>query len=106
MTLPADPHFNARARDSFARQKAMTLIGASLRRVESGAVEIELPFRDDLTQQSLMPARGSLVARGEVEGRAHAYRGARRGVRSGRQDRRHPAADADDASRHAGLLSG
>jgi uncharacterized protein (TIGR00369 family) len=105
MNAPADPHFAARVRDSFARQKAMALIGASLTLVEPGSVEIDLPFRDDLTQQKgfvhggilgmiadtacgyaafslmpagcslvtveykiniLAPARGSLVARGEV----------------------------------------
>ena len=51
MNAPADPHFAARIRESFARQKAMTLIGASLEAVAPGAVEITLPFRDDLTQQ-------------------------------------------------------
>ena len=92
-------------RESFGRQKAMALIGASLSVVESGRVEIELPYRDEITQQKgyvhggiigmiadnacgysayslmpasaslvtveykiniLAPARGSLVARGEV----------------------------------------
>jgi uncharacterized protein (TIGR00369 family) len=70
-------------RDSFARQKAMTLIGASLAAIEAGASEIRLPYRADLTQQkgfvhggiigmiadsaagyaaySLMPASASLV---------------------------------------------
>ena len=70
-------------RDSFARQKAMSLIGASLAAVEAGASEIHLPYREDLTQQkgfvhggiigmiadsaagyaaySLMPASASLV---------------------------------------------
>jgi uncharacterized protein (TIGR00369 family) len=38
-------------RDSFARQKAMSLIGASLSVVEAGASEIRLPYREDLTQQ-------------------------------------------------------
>ena len=51
MNAPADPHFAARIRESFARQKAMALIGASLGTVVPGAVEITLPFRDDLTQQ-------------------------------------------------------
>jgi uncharacterized protein (TIGR00369 family) len=51
MNAPADPAFAQRCRDSFARQKAMALIGASLTVVEPGYVEIELPFRDDLTQQ-------------------------------------------------------
>ena len=105
MNAPADPKFAARVRDSFARQKAMALIGASLTVVEPGYVEIALPFRQDLTQQKgfvhggilgmiadtacgycafslmpadcslvtveykiniLAPARGSLVAKGEV----------------------------------------
>jgi uncharacterized protein (TIGR00369 family) len=70
-------------RASFSRQKAMTLIGASLSAIEAGASEISLPYRDDLTQQkgfvhggiigmiadsaagyaaySLMPASASLV---------------------------------------------
>ena len=105
MNAPVDPHFAARVRESFARQRAMALIGASLTVVEPGRVAIELPFRDDLTQQKgfvhggilgmiadtacgyaafslmpagcslvtveykiniLSPARGSLVAQGEV----------------------------------------
>jgi uncharacterized protein (TIGR00369 family) len=70
-------------RESFARQKAMSLIGASLSAIEAGASEISLPYRADLTQQkgfvhggiigmiadsaagyaaySLMPASASLV---------------------------------------------
>jgi uncharacterized protein (TIGR00369 family) len=47
------PHarFADRVRDSFARQGAMRLIGAELRRVEPGAVDVFLRHRDDLTQQ-------------------------------------------------------
>jgi uncharacterized protein (TIGR00369 family) len=78
-----DPNFESRIRESFGRQKAMALIGASLAAVEPGAVDVALPWRDDLTQQkgfvhggvigmiadtacgysafSLMPAGGSLV---------------------------------------------
>ena len=48
---PQDPNFDARVRASFARQKVMETIGASLTRVAPGEVEIELPFRGDLTQQ-------------------------------------------------------
>jgi len=51
MNAPADPHFASRIRESFNRQKAMTLIGAALVSTAPGAVEIMLPFRDDLTQQ-------------------------------------------------------
>lgn len=80
---PKDPAFAARVRASFARQKAMVLIGARLTAVEPGFVEIALPYRPELTQQkayvhggilgmiadsacgyaaySLMPATSSLV---------------------------------------------
>ena len=92
-------------RESFARQKAMALIGASLAVVEPGRAEVKLPYRAEITQQKgyvhggiigmiadnacgyaayslmppsaslvtveykiniLAPARGALVARGEV----------------------------------------
>jgi uncharacterized protein (TIGR00369 family) len=78
-----DPQFESRIRASFSRQKAMDLIGASLGSVAPGRVEVDLPFRDELTQQkgyvhggiigmiadsacgyaaySLMPASASLV---------------------------------------------
>jgi len=48
---PADPGFEARVRDSFARQTVMQTIGASLARVAPGEVEIRLPTRADLCQQ-------------------------------------------------------
>ena len=51
MNAPLDPRFADRCRESFGRQKAMALIGASLTLVEPGAVEIALPYRDDITQQ-------------------------------------------------------
>ena len=47
---PQDPDFEMRVRASFARQKVMETIGASLTRVAPGEVEIELSFRDNLTQ--------------------------------------------------------
>ena len=46
-----DADFERRVRESFARQRVMGLIGASLTRVEPGAVDVVLPYRDDLTQQ-------------------------------------------------------
>jgi uncharacterized protein (TIGR00369 family) len=48
---PQDPNFEARVRESFARQGAMRLIGAELTRVEPGVVTIELAHRPELTQQ-------------------------------------------------------
>ena len=48
---PKDPAFEARVRASFARQKAMVLIGARLTAVAPGFVEIALGYRPELTQQ-------------------------------------------------------
>ena len=48
---PRDESYESRVRASFARQRAMNTIGARLVRVEPGEVELELPFREDLTQQ-------------------------------------------------------
>ena len=48
---PRDPSYESRVRASFARQRAMHTIGARLVRVEPGEVELDLPFREDLTQQ-------------------------------------------------------
>jgi uncharacterized protein (TIGR00369 family) len=92
-------------RESFGRQKAMGLIGASLTGLEPGKAEVSLPYRPEITQQKgyvhggiigmiadnacgyaayslmpssaslvtveykiniLAPARGALVAKGEV----------------------------------------
>ncbi|TAL39759.1 MAG: PaaI family thioesterase [Alphaproteobacteria bacterium] len=46
-----DPDFETRVRDSFARQPMMQTLGAKLAAVRKGEVEVELPFRADLTQQ-------------------------------------------------------
>ena len=48
---PADPDFERRTRESFARQGAMAHLGASLARVEPGRVEIRMPYRAELSQQ-------------------------------------------------------
>jgi uncharacterized protein (TIGR00369 family) len=47
---PQAADFETRVRANFSRQQVMSIIGASLTKVEPGEVEIELPFRDDLTQ--------------------------------------------------------
>lgn len=48
---PHDPAFEARVRASFARQRVMDTLGARLVRVAPGEVELELPYREELTQQ-------------------------------------------------------
>src|SRR6266496_1331382 len=49
--VPVDPDYDARVRASFARQGAMRLLGARLLSLEPGFCAIELPYREDLTQQ-------------------------------------------------------
>ena len=48
---PQDPGYAERVRGSFARQGAMTTIGAELVSIEPGSVVIELPWAAGLTQQ-------------------------------------------------------
>ncbi len=43
--------FDARVRASFERQQIMKTMGAELTRVNAGEVEIEMPYRPELTQQ-------------------------------------------------------
>ena len=48
---PKDPDFEAKVRESFGNQTAMQTLGAVMNRVVPGEVEIEMPYRADLTQQ-------------------------------------------------------
>lgn len=48
---PSDPNFAARCRDSFNRQPAMHLIGATISHLEPGFCEVELIRRHEVTQQ-------------------------------------------------------
>lgn len=48
---PLDPDYEARVRASFERQGLMATLGASLARVEPGAIEIRLPIQPGITQQ-------------------------------------------------------
>ena len=48
---PRDPDFEAKVRGSFDRQTAMRTLGAVLGKVAPGEVEVEMPYRADLTQQ-------------------------------------------------------
>ena len=59
---PRVPEFAERVRESFARQRFMETMGASLARVEPGAVDIELPFDASLTQQHGFLHAGVVVA--------------------------------------------
>jgi uncharacterized protein (TIGR00369 family) len=46
-----DSAFEIRVRSSFAKQGLMSTIGARVTHVAPGEVDVELPFRDDLSQQ-------------------------------------------------------
>lgn len=48
---PLDREGEARVREGFRRQRIMETLGARLVRVAAGEADIELPFREDLTQQ-------------------------------------------------------
>jgi uncharacterized protein (TIGR00369 family) len=48
---PVDPAFESRVRESFARQRLLVTLGATLERVAPGEVDIRLPFRPALSQQ-------------------------------------------------------
>ncbi len=65
---PQDPNFEAAVRASFASLTLMSTIGARLRSVTPGQVEIELPFRDDLTQHLGFVAAGILTTIVDVAG--------------------------------------
>jgi uncharacterized protein (TIGR00369 family) len=56
-----DAAFESRVRESFARQTFMTTLGARLTTVEPGCVAIEMPYRDDLTQQHAF-VHGGVIA--------------------------------------------
>lgn len=60
--IPADPDYETRVRDSFGRQQAMAYLGAQMRGVAPGSVEIVLPFRDELTQQHGFVHAGIITA--------------------------------------------
>ena len=57
-----DPDFEARVRESFGSLTFMRTIGAQLLSVAPGEVEIELPFRSDLTQHHGFLAAAALTA--------------------------------------------
>jgi uncharacterized protein (TIGR00369 family) len=59
---PRDPQFEARVRDSFAKQTFMATLGATLARVAPGEVTIVLPVRAALAQQHGSVHAGALAS--------------------------------------------
>jgi uncharacterized protein (TIGR00369 family) len=58
----SDPNFERRIRESFARQRFMTTLGARLVSVTPGEVIIELPWRDELAQQHGVLHAGAIAS--------------------------------------------
>lgn len=52
MSFVAPEGYEARVRAGFARQRVMATIGARLVRVAPGEIDVEIPIREDLTQQN------------------------------------------------------
>lgn len=48
---PQNPDFERLVREGFEEQQVMRTLGARLTRIAPGEVEIELPYREALTQQ-------------------------------------------------------
>lgn len=63
---PSNLEYETVVRESFARQGFLTLIGAVLSRVGPGEVDLELPFRADLAQQTGMLHAGVVTAIGDT----------------------------------------
>jgi uncharacterized protein (TIGR00369 family) len=60
-----NPDFEKRVRESFARQRFMRTLGATLTRVEPGAVDIRLVIRPELSQQHGFVHAGAVAAIGD-----------------------------------------
>lgn len=62
--VESEPHdgFEARLRESFARQQVMHTLGAKLGVVGAGRVTIDLPFNEHLTQQHGFMHAGIIAA--------------------------------------------
>jgi uncharacterized protein (TIGR00369 family) len=48
---PIDPNFDARVRESFARQRVMQTLGIVIERLVPGEIELVMPYAEAYTQQ-------------------------------------------------------
>jgi uncharacterized protein (TIGR00369 family) len=49
--VPIDPNFDARVRESFARQRVMQSLGIVIERLAPGEIELAMPYAEAYTQQ-------------------------------------------------------
>jgi len=59
---PKDENFVEKVQASFSAQSMMKSIGAEISRIEAGAVDIQIPYQKDLTQQNGFVHAGIITA--------------------------------------------
>jgi uncharacterized protein (TIGR00369 family) len=60
--IPQDPAFEARVRESFARQRHMATLGITIERVAPGEVDLALPFDPRFCQQNGFLHAGAIAS--------------------------------------------
>ncbi|HEY2916775.1 MAG TPA: PaaI family thioesterase [Candidatus Limnocylindrales bacterium] len=60
--MPRDPDFEERVRGSFGQQRLMATLGARMVHLSPGAVDLEMPFAAELTQQHGYVHAGAITA--------------------------------------------
>jgi uncharacterized protein (TIGR00369 family) len=60
--IPRDPAFEARVRESFARQSHMATLGVTIERVVPGEVDLALPFDPRFCQQNGFLHAGTIAS--------------------------------------------
>ncbi|MEO6391351.1 MAG: PaaI family thioesterase [Pyrinomonadaceae bacterium] len=60
--IALNPEFTDEVRASFARQEFMRYLGATIERVEPGAVDIAMPYRPELVQQNGYVHAGAITS--------------------------------------------
>jgi uncharacterized protein (TIGR00369 family) len=60
--IPGDPAFEARVRESFARQSHMATLGVTIERVAPGEVDLALPFDPRFCQQNGFLHAGTIAS--------------------------------------------
>jgi uncharacterized protein (TIGR00369 family) len=60
--IPQDPAFEARVRESFARQRHMATLGVTIERIAPGEVDLALPFDPRFCQQNGFLHAGAIAS--------------------------------------------
>jgi uncharacterized protein (TIGR00369 family) len=71
--IPKDPAFEARVRESFARQSHMATLGVTIERIAPGEVDLALPFDPRFCQQNGYLHAGAITSLADSAGGYAAY---------------------------------